>query len=198
MCCSTVPSKDSKTFLSPMNRKVTCEFTGLEKLNSSKRNVLHLLLILVFSSSVKCSVLVLMTTFTLFTLKTWKKIKHKSEWPAVQVLVDREFVFSKCQPCNFLKPLLQIHWLLRFCLFSNLKSQICICWGKKQKLFEKTRQHHREFFCHLRTTLYSAEKIINCDGAALSKRISNPWTFLLKITVFSNYLIYSHSDNQIV
>lgn len=30
----------------------------------------HLLLILAFSSSVRCSVLVLMTTLTLFTLKT--------------------------------------------------------------------------------------------------------------------------------
>lgn len=82
MCCSTVPSRDSNTFLSPLNTKsqtsvhlciqyMLCVCTAGQKKDQIK-NLKPLLFILAFSSSVRCSVLVLITTFTLFTLKTWR------------------------------------------------------------------------------------------------------------------------------
>lgn len=86
MCCSTVPSKDSKMFLSPEDKKIDFSVMKHKTVNTT----LDLLLILAFSSSVRCSVLVLMTTFTLLTLKTWGNIpKHvllrtdnPRSWPA--------------------------------------------------------------------------------------------------------------------
>lgn len=70
MCCSTVPSRDSKMFLSPDHKKMNFSV----KLHRNASTTLDWLFILAFSSSVRCSVLVLMTTFTLLTLKTWGNI----------------------------------------------------------------------------------------------------------------------------
>lgn len=70
MCCSMVPSRDSKMFLSPDHKKMNFSV----KLHRIARTTRDLLFILAFSSSVRCSVLVLMTTFTLLTLKTWGNI----------------------------------------------------------------------------------------------------------------------------
>lgn len=136
MCCSTVPSRDSKMFLSPTDtRNQTFPFHSIKIHRHTQNDNLNrrciLLFILAFSSSVRCSVLVLMTTFTLFTLKTWGNNQN----PPSYLPIDGLHIFLwhdtlapvKKKMSNFCEPLLQIRWLLQFCHFSSPKSPTCSC-----------------------------------------------------------------------
>lgn len=135
MCCSTVPSRDSKMFLSPTERRNhTFQFHSIKIHRHTQKDNLNsciLLFILAFSSSVRCSVLVLMTTFTLFTLKTWGNNQN----PPSYFPIDGLHIFLwhdtlapvKKKMSNFCEPLLQIRWQLQFCHFSSPKSQTCSC-----------------------------------------------------------------------
>lgn len=104
------------------------------------------LFILAFSSSVRCSVLVLMTTFTLFTLKTWEKAPkltvtcdHKQ---AMQISLALHCGSNYKYISNFCKPLLQIRWQPPFFHFSSPKSRTYSC---KNTMKKKNHTLHLSF-----------------------------------------------------
>lgn len=59
-----------------------------------------ILFILAFSSSVRCSVLVLMTTFTLFTLKTWEKYQNRQSLVILNRPCKSQWLYIVVQTIN--------------------------------------------------------------------------------------------------
>lgn len=152
------------------------------------KNIFHLLFILAFSSSVRCSVLVLITTFTLFTLKTCENNQNQMSYAIISgfnLVKCYTSVMIKMEMQNFCEPLLQIRWPFQFCHFSSPKSQTCFC--KNKSIITGNIHHHRS---RARITSTTQNTMMQCIW-------TNLWSFshfilllrfVLRLNMFPNML----------